>query len=91
VFDSLSRSRQLPGRKETGLTDFQKHLAIALGRLCLKHGAGFCNAEMGSKVAQTRREVRHSIRLITAKPSRLGRKVTPWEVALDQLVPGLTL
>ncbi len=48
VFDALSRGRQLPGRKETGLTDFQKHLAIALGRLCLKHGAGFCNAEMGS-------------------------------------------
>ncbi len=48
VFDSLSKSRQLPGRKETGLTEFQKHLAIALGRLCLKSGAGFCNAEMGS-------------------------------------------
>ena len=48
VFDSLSRGRQLPGRKETGLTEFQRHLAIALGRLCLKHGAGFCNAEMGS-------------------------------------------
>lgn len=48
VFDSLSRGRQLPGRTETGLTDFQKHLAIALGRLCLKHGAGFVNAEMGS-------------------------------------------
>ncbi len=48
VFEPLSKDRQLPGRKETGLTDFQKHLAIALGRLCLKHGAGFCNAEMGS-------------------------------------------
>jgi len=48
VFDSLSRGRQLPGRNETGLTDFQKHLAIALGRLCLRHSAGFVNAEMGS-------------------------------------------
>jgi SAM-dependent methyltransferase len=48
IFDSLSRGRQLPGRDETGLTDFQKHLAIALGRLCLKHGAGFANSEMGT-------------------------------------------
>jgi hypothetical protein len=48
VFDNLSRGRQLPGRTETGLTDFQKHLAIALGRLCLRHRAGFVNAEMGS-------------------------------------------
>lgn len=48
VFESLSRGRQLPGRTETGLTDFQKHLAIALGRLCLNHSAGFVNAEMGS-------------------------------------------
>jgi hypothetical protein len=48
VFANLSQGRLLPGRATTGLTDFQKHLAIALGRLCLKHGAGFCNAEMGS-------------------------------------------
>jgi hypothetical protein len=48
VFDDLSKSRKLPGRNETGLTDFQKHLAVALGRLCLHHGAGFINAEMGS-------------------------------------------
>ncbi len=48
VFDPLSKGRQLPGRSETGLTDFQRHLSIALGRLCLKHGTGFINAEMGS-------------------------------------------
>ena len=54
VFDPLSRTRRLPGRTETGLTDFQKHLAVALGRLCLnpRRGAGFCNAEMGSGKAQ---------------------------------------
>ncbi len=48
VFDLLSKGRKLPGRSETGLTDFQRHLSIALGRLCLKHGTGFINAEMGS-------------------------------------------
>jgi rubredoxin len=48
VFDPLSRERKLPGRNETGLTDFQRHLAIALGRLCLATGAGLANAEMGS-------------------------------------------
>lgn len=48
VFEPLSRGRRLPGRNQTGLTDFQKHLAIALGRLCRRHGAGFINAEMGS-------------------------------------------
>ena len=48
VFDPLSKGRLLPGRNATGLTDFQKHLAIALGRLMLALGAGFINAEMGS-------------------------------------------
>jgi hypothetical protein len=50
VFDPLSRERKLPGRSETGLTDFQRHLAIAMGRLCLAGGAGLVNAEMGSGV-----------------------------------------
>jgi hypothetical protein len=50
AFDHLSKGRHLPGRAETGLTEFQKHLAIALGRLCLKHGAGLITAEMGSGV-----------------------------------------
>ena len=49
VFDDLSQGRQLPGREETGLTEFQKHLAIALGRLCLRYGAGVITAEMGSR------------------------------------------
>ncbi|HEY4722880.1 MAG TPA: DUF6094 domain-containing protein, partial [Anaerolineae bacterium] len=48
VFNDLSKGRLLPGRDETGLTEFQKHLAIALGRLCLKHGAGVITAEMGA-------------------------------------------
>jgi hypothetical protein len=50
VFDPLSRERKLPGRSQTGLTDFQRHLAIALGRLCLATGAGLGNSEMGSGV-----------------------------------------
>lgn len=70
VFDSLSRDRRLPGRHETGLTDFQRHLAIALGRLCLRHGAGFVNAEMGSSLAPARSNAGPCIRLITAKPAR---------------------
>ncbi|MEK7716439.1 MAG: hypothetical protein AAB322_01655, partial [Pseudomonadota bacterium] len=48
ILDPLSKGRTLPGRNETGLTEFQKHLTVALGRLCLTHGAGFINAEMGS-------------------------------------------
>ena len=48
VFDPLSKDRHLPGRAETGLTPFQKHLAIALGRLLLTTGAGGVNAEMGA-------------------------------------------
>lgn len=48
VFDTLSKGRALPGRKETGLTDFQRHLAIAMGRLALARGAGIVNAEMAS-------------------------------------------
>lgn len=48
VFDNLALSCRLPGRKETGLTDFQKHLAIALGRLSLAVGAAVANAEMAS-------------------------------------------
>ena len=41
VFNGLSKSRRLPGRNETGLTDFQKHLAIAQGRLMLRKHGGF--------------------------------------------------
>lgn len=48
VFDLLSRGRGLRGRTETGLTEFQKHLTIAVGRLLLRHRAGFVNAEQGS-------------------------------------------
>jgi hypothetical protein len=48
VFAPLSKGRYLPGRRETGLTDFQRHLAIAMGRLCLATGAGLVNAEMGA-------------------------------------------
>ncbi|MCC6190661.1 MAG: hypothetical protein IT318_16650 [Anaerolineales bacterium] len=50
VFTPLSRGRRLPGRNETGLTDFQKHLAIALGRICLRHGAGLAMSEMATGV-----------------------------------------
>ncbi len=71
VFDTLSQNRRLPGRNETGLTEFQKHLAIALGRLCLRHGGGFINAEMGSKLhgpGPPRGGLQ--IRLITVKPAQ---------------------
>ena len=47
IFDPLSKGRRLPGRNETGLTEYQKHLAIAHGRLCLKYGANIVVAEMG--------------------------------------------
>lgn len=48
AFEGLSRERYLPGRRETGLTDFQKHLAVALGRLLWGTRSGLINAEMGS-------------------------------------------
>lgn len=48
ALDLLSRERKLPGRDETGLTDFQRHLTIANGRLLLKARAGILMAEMGS-------------------------------------------
>ncbi|MCD4671396.1 MAG: DUF6094 domain-containing protein [Anaerolineaceae bacterium] len=48
VFNNLSKGRRMPGRSETGLTDFQKHLAVAQGRLMLRKGSGFLNGEMGS-------------------------------------------
>ncbi len=48
VFDPLSIGRYLPGRRETGLTEFQKHLSVGLGRLLLGTGSGLINAEMGA-------------------------------------------
>jgi hypothetical protein len=48
VFSPLSPDRQLPGRRETGLTVPQKHFSIALGRLLLAQGAGMINGEMAS-------------------------------------------
>ncbi|MBN1887248.1 MAG: hypothetical protein JW850_04640 [Thermoflexales bacterium] len=49
VFDPLSRGRKLPGREETGFTDYQRHVAIASGRVLLRGtGNGFNQAEMGA-------------------------------------------
>jgi hypothetical protein len=47
VMGPLSQGRYLPGRQETGLTNPQKHFAIALGRLLLADRSGFMNGEMG--------------------------------------------
>ncbi len=47
VMRPLSQGRHLPGRRETGLTNPQKHFAIALGRLLLADRSGFINGEMG--------------------------------------------
>jgi hypothetical protein len=47
VFDPLSLGRTLPGRIETGLTEFQKHTSIGLGRLLLATGSGMAGLEMG--------------------------------------------
>jgi hypothetical protein len=47
VMGPLSQGRHLPGRQETGLTNPQKHFAIALGRLLLDDRSGFMNGEMG--------------------------------------------
>ncbi len=47
VMRPLSQGRHLPGRRETGLTNSQKHFAIALGRLLLADRSGFMNGEMG--------------------------------------------
>jgi len=48
VMQPLSPHRYLPGRKETGLTEPQKHYAIATGRLLTALKAGIINAEMGA-------------------------------------------
>jgi hypothetical protein len=50
VFDLLSLGRTLPGRIETGLTEFQKHTSIGLGRLLLATGSGMAGMEMGCGV-----------------------------------------
>jgi hypothetical protein len=47
VMRPLSQGRYLPGRRETGLTNPQKHFAIALGRFLLADRSGFMNGEMG--------------------------------------------
>lgn len=44
----LSPNRMIVGRDEAGLTMFQKHIVIAIGRLAAEFGVGFINAEMGS-------------------------------------------
>ncbi len=103
VFDTLSKGRRLPGRDETGLTDFQKHLAIALGRLCLKHGAGLITAEMGSGKTSIGLAIAEYIRVVnvrhggrqTAYPALVagpgvvtGAENWPKEIA--EVIPGAT-
>src|SRR5579859_2985369 len=72
VFDSLSKGRTLPGRRETGLTDFQKHLAIALGRICLRHGAGIAMAEMGGGKTTIGIAIAEYLRVVLARRGRRG-------------------
>ena len=101
VFDDLSKGRQLPGREETGLTEFQKHLAIALGRLCLKYGAGVITAEMGSgkstcflAIAEYVRAAQaHAGRQATAYPALIvGPGVVTgaenWPKEITEVIPG---
>lgn len=70
AFDQLSKGRLLPGQKEPGLTPFQKHLAIALGRLCLKYGADFCNAEMASGKSRIGLAIAEYLRVVSERKAR---------------------
>jgi len=100
IFDNLSRSRQLPGRNETGLTDFQKHLTVAMGRLCLADGAGFINAEMGSgkttigisiaeylSAAKTRKNKAPVYPVLVVGPGIVTGKEN-WPKEIPEVIPG---
>lgn len=100
VFDTLSQGRRLPGRNETGLTEFQKHLAIALGRLCLRHGGGFVNAEMGSgkttigiamaeylRIAQARKNRESAYPALLVGPGIVTGKEN-WPKEIPEVTPG---
>jgi hypothetical protein len=102
VFDSLSKGRTLPGRRETGLTEFQKHLAIALARICLRHGAGVAMAEMGGgkttigiaiaeylRVALGRRGRRGAYPAMVVGPGIVTGKEN-WPKEIPEVVPGAT-
>lgn len=73
AFSHLSLTRRLPGRGLTGLTDFQKHLAIALGRLCRAHGTGFVNAEMASGKSTIGLAIAEYLRLADERAGRRQR------------------
>ncbi|HIP96350.1 MAG TPA: hypothetical protein EYH32_03945, partial [Anaerolineae bacterium] len=48
MVDNLGRNREpLPGQKEPGLLDVQKHAAVALARACRAHGSALIQGEMG--------------------------------------------
>jgi Uncharacterised methyltransferase family (DUF6094)/Helicase conserved C-terminal domain len=85
VFNNLSKGRRLPGRIETGLTDFQKHLAIAQGRLMLRKGGGFLNGEMGS--GKTTISIAVADYLETAFRRMKGSKKSPYPVLV--MGPGI--
>jgi hypothetical protein len=102
VFNALSKGRTLPGRRETGLTEFQKHLAIALGRICLRHSAGIAMAEMGAgkttigiaiaeylRVALGRRGRRGAYPAIVVGPGIVTGKEN-WPKEIPEVVSGAT-
>lgn len=73
VFDPLSKDRHLPGRAETGLTTFQKHLAIALGRLLLASGVGVVNTEMGGGKSTIALAVAEYLRIAQERRGQISR------------------
>jgi SAM-dependent methyltransferase len=99
----LSPDRELPGRRETGLTAPQKHFSIALGRLLLAQSAGLINGEMAVGKTSMALAVAEYLREALAK-RRSSQEVYPvlvvgpgivtgdenWPREVREVIPGAT-
>ncbi len=84
----VARNKRLPGRKETGLLDAQKHVAIAAARGIRVHGHTNVVAEMGfgkTLTALAAVETLNAWPAIVMCPSHLTEK---WKREVEEGVPG---
>jgi hypothetical protein len=90
IVSGLGKNRKpLPGQKEPGLLDTQKHVAIGLARTCRRHGTALIQGEMGvgkTTIALATLELMGAYPALVLCPPHLVEK---WKREAQEVIPGV--